>query len=86
MEAAQNDNLPRSGAPRKTSTQGPSEVTHEHLDDSENAWLKVMWSDETKIKLFGVNSTRRVWRNRDSDYEPKNTIPTVKQGGGSIML
>ncbi len=36
-------------------------------------------SDETKIELFGKNSTCRVWRR-------KNTIPTVKHGGGNIML
>ncbi len=44
-----------------------------------------MWSDETKIELFDVNSSRRVWRMKD-EYNPKNTIPTVKHGGGNIML
>ncbi len=28
--------------------------------DSEENWVKVLWSDETKIELFGINSTRRV--------------------------
>ncbi|KAI5621599.1 hypothetical protein C0J50_18656, partial [Silurus asotus] len=46
---------------------------------------KVMWSDETKIELLGHNSTKRVWRKKD-EYHPKNTIPTVKHGGGSILL
>ena len=45
-----------------------------------------MWSDETKIELFGINWTRRVWRKRNDDYNPKNTIPTVKHGGGNIRL
>ena len=47
-----------------------------------------MWSDETKIsiKLFGFISTRRLWRKRNSGYDPKNTIPTVKHGSGSFML
>ena len=47
-----------------------------------------MWSDETKIELFGINSTRcvRVWRKRNTEYNPKNTIPTVKHGGGNLML
>src|SRR4029434_10672605 len=45
-----------------------------------------MWSDEIKIKLFGINSTRRVWSGKNADYDPKNTIPTVKHGGGNIML
>ncbi len=55
-------------------------------NDSEENWVKVLWSDETKIELFGINSTRRVWRRRNAAYDPKNTIPTVKHGGGNIML
>ncbi len=42
--------------------------------------------DESKIELFGITSTRRVWRRRNAAYDPKNTIPTVKHGGGNIML
>ncbi len=55
-------------------------------NDSEENWVKVCWSDETKIELFGINSTRRVWRRRNAAYDPKNTIPTVKHVGGNIML
>ena len=40
----------------------------------------------TKIELFGINSTRRVWRKRNAEYNPKNTIPTVKHWGGNLML
>ena len=50
----------------------------DHLDDPEEEWEKVMWSDKTKIELFGLNSTRRVWRKKKDEYNPKNTIPTVK--------
>uniref|UniRef100_A0A673VTM7 Tc1-like transposase DDE domain-containing protein n=1 Tax=Salmo trutta TaxID=8032 RepID=A0A673VTM7_SALTR len=39
---------------------------------------------------FGKNSTRHVWRTKNAErnaaYDPKNTIPTVKHGGGNIML
>src|SRR4029434_3670230 len=42
-----------------------------------------MWSDETKIKLFGINSTCRVWRGKNAEYD---TIPNVKHGDGNIML
>ena len=56
----------------------------EHLDDPEEAWEKGMWSDKTKIELFGINLTRRVWRKRNAEYNPKNTIPTVKHGGGNF--
>ena len=51
-----------------------------------DAWEKVMCSDETKIELFGINSTHRVWRKRKAKYNAKNTIPTVKHGGGNLML
>ena len=40
---------------------------------------KILWSDERKIELFGLNAKRYVWRK-------PGTIPTVKHGGGSIML
>uniref|UniRef100_A0A8C7P3Q3 Transposase Tc1-like domain-containing protein n=1 Tax=Oncorhynchus mykiss TaxID=8022 RepID=A0A8C7P3Q3_ONCMY len=57
-----------------------------HLDDPEEEWEKVMWSDETKIELFGLNSTCCVWRKKKDEYNPKNNIPTVKHGGGNIIL
>jgi hypothetical protein len=40
---------------------------------------KILWSDENKIELFGLNAKRHVWRK-------PGTIPKVKHGGGSIML
>ncbi|KAK3537882.1 hypothetical protein QTP70_022155, partial [Hemibagrus guttatus] len=52
---------------------------NKHLNDSEENWVKVLWSDETIIELFGINSTRCLWRRR-------NTIPSVKRGGGNLML
>ncbi len=35
-------------------------------NDSEENWVKVLRSDETKIQLFGINSTCRVWRKRNA--------------------
>ncbi|CDQ68420.1 unnamed protein product [Oncorhynchus mykiss] len=37
-------------------------------------------------KWSSLASTRHVWRRRNAAYDPKNTIPTVKHGGGNIML
>jgi len=42
---------------------------NDHLDDPEESWEKVMWSDETKIKLFGHKLTVFVERRM------MNTIP-----------
>jgi transposase len=49
-------------------------------------WEKVIWSDETKIELFGRNTATRVWRKNGTAHNIQNTIPTVKFGGGSIMV
>ena len=46
----------------------------------------VLWSDETKIELFGHNDHRYVWTKKWEVCKPKNSIPTVMHGGGSIML
>ena len=43
----------------------------------------VWWN---KIQLFGHNDHRYVWRKKGEACKPKNTTPTVKHRGGSIML
>jgi hypothetical protein len=40
---------------------------------------KILWSDETKTELFGLNANCHAWRK-------PGTIPTVKHGGDSILL
>ncbi|KAF2345014.1 Transposase Tc1-like [Trinorchestia longiramus] len=59
---------------------------NDHLNKPAAFWNAVLWSNETKIELFGKNSTNHVWRQRNEEYKPKCTIPTVKFGGISIML
>ncbi len=56
------------------------------MEDSKMVTNKILWSDETKIELFGLNSKRYVWRKPCTAHCLSNTVPTVKQGGGSIML
>ena len=34
------------------------EFAKKHLNDTAGTWRKVLWSDETRIKLFGLNSKR----------------------------
>ena len=59
--------------------------TTAHGDKDCTFWRNVLWS-EKKIELFGHNDHRYVWRKKEEACKPKNTIPTVKHGGGSIML
>ncbi len=61
---------------------GPSEVCQWFRGELGES-VVVRWDQN---QLFGINSTRRVWRRRNAAYDPKNTIPTVKHGGGNIML
>ena len=57
-----------------------------HKDKDRGFWRGVLWSDETKMELFGNNDQQYVWREKGEAFNPNNTIPTVKHGGGSIML
>ena len=50
-----------------------------HLNYSQAMRNNILLSDETKIELFGLNAKRNIWRK-------SGTIPTVKHGGGNIML
>ena len=46
-----------------------------------------MWRDETKFEIFGHNNVKTIWRKKKSEpFLPKNTLPTVKNGGGSMMF
>ncbi len=57
------------------------------MKDSKMVTNKILWFDETKIELFGLNSKRYVWRKPGTAHHLSNTVPTVKHGGGgSIML
>eukprot|EP00112_Aurelia_sp_Birch-Aquarium-sp1_P004939 Seg1557.2 transcript_id=Seg1557.2/GoldUCD/mRNA.D3Y31 product="Transposable element Tcb1 transposase" protein_id=Seg1557.2/GoldUCD/D3Y31 len=38
------------------------------------------------MELFGYRDVAFFWRKKGEAFNPKNTVPTVKHGGGSIML
>ena len=58
---------------------GKQLLSKRHLKDPQTMRNKILWSDESKLELFGLNAKGHVWRKPGS-------IPTVKHGGGSIML
>ena len=47
-------------------------------------WLTILWSDETKLEIFGHMDAEYVWKKKGEAYKPKNTVPTVKHGGANI--
>lgn len=58
----------------------------EHLEKPEAFWKSILWTDESKIELFGHNQNRHVWRKVNTAYHQKNLLPTVKHGGGNVKI
>ncbi len=51
-----------------------------------NYWNQVLWSDESKVNLFGSDGVQHVWRRPGEEYQENCALPTVKHGGGGIMV
>uniref|UniRef100_A0A8C5WJP2 Transposase n=1 Tax=Leptobrachium leishanense TaxID=445787 RepID=A0A8C5WJP2_9ANUR len=78
--------------PRRTPllTQRPKKARRQfakmYLSKPKSFWENVLWTDETEIELFGKAHHSTVYRKWNEAYKEKNTVPTVKYGGGSMML
>src|SRR4029434_7887695 len=62
------------------------EFAKRHIDKPQGFWENVLWTDETKLELFGKSHQLYVQRRKNEAYKEKNTVPTVKYGGGSAMF
>jgi transposase len=49
-------------------------------------WRKIIWTDESKFELINTKSRIIVYRRRGERYKLKFLQPTVKHGGGNVML
>ena len=49
-------------------------------------WKKVVWSDESRFTLFQNDGRIRVWRLPNERYKVDCVVPTVKHGGGGVMV
>jgi len=49
-------------------------------------WRTVIWSDESRFTIFRNDGPSRVWRRNGSRYDVENLVPSVKHGGGGIMV
>ena len=58
----------------------------DHQSKPKTFWHHILWSDESKINLFGSDGVKFVWRGPDEQYKDKCVTPTVKHGGGGIMV
>ncbi len=48
-------------------------------------WNYVLWSDESKIN-FCSDGVKRAWQHPGEEYKDKYVLPTVKHGGGSVIV
>lgn len=62
------------------------EFAKEHVDKPQDFWNTVIFTDETKVNLFGSDGRQMVWRKPRSELQSQNLCPTVKHGGGSVMM
>ena len=49
-------------------------------------WMDVIWSDESKFELLSSGKRKYTWRKSVEEFKLKQLQPTVKHGGGSLMI
>ena len=49
-------------------------------------WSKILWSDESKFNLFSSDGIKYVRRPKNKRNDKKYQVPTMKHGGGNIMV
>jgi transposase len=49
-------------------------------------WRRVVFSDETKVNRFGSDGRKWVWKKPGSPVRSNHVLPTLKYGGGSMMV
>uniref|UniRef100_A0A0K8UV17 Transposable element Tc1 transposase n=1 Tax=Bactrocera latifrons TaxID=174628 RepID=A0A0K8UV17_BACLA len=58
----------------------------EHVNKPNSFWENIIFSDESKFNIFGSDGAQKVWRKVNEEFQEKNLLPTVKHGGGNVMV
>lgn len=58
----------------------------EHVGWTEEQWARVLFTDESKFDLFGTNRRVFVRRFQGERFKKNCLQPTIKHGGGSVMI
>ncbi len=57
-----------------------------HVHWTLEQWYRVLWTDESKVELFGSKRQVFVRRRKGERFRSFCLVPTMKHGGGSIMI
>lgn len=57
-----------------------------HREWTIEMWRQVIWSDESKFMIFGSDGREYCWKRPSEPLKDCHIKPTVKFGGGSIMV
>ncbi len=76
----------KEASPKAQAQKARLEFARAHADKDEDYWDSILWSDETKINVFGTDGFKTVWRRKGEEYKEKCMVPTVKHGGGSVLM
>lgn len=71
---------------RKINKQKRLQWALKHRNWTQAQWEKVLWTDESKFEVFGTKRRQYVRRSSSEKMLPECVLPTVKHGGGSIMV
>lgn len=53
----------------------------DHVEWTDTQWKRVLWTDESKFKLFGSKCRTFVRRMKNEPFRHNCLVPTVKHGG-----
>lgn len=58
----------------------------EHRQWTADQWSKVLWSDESRCSVWGNDGTQHTFRKQKACLRERDVQPTVKHGGGGVMV
>ena len=62
------------------------EFVKRYINKDYSFWKNVIFTDESKINLFGNDGKINIWRKANQEWKVQNLNPTIKHGKGSVMM
>ncbi|KAG1246130.1 hypothetical protein G6F65_020850 [Rhizopus arrhizus] len=57
-----------------------------HKDWTKDDWRRIVFSDETKVNVWGSYGVKYYWKRVDDKFRFHHLDLTIKGGGGSVMM